>query len=160
MIPARRMALSLAISTLCWVANSCGAAGRGSPPCGAETATVAYVVDGDTIDLADGRRVRYLLVDTPEIDTDDCFAANALDLNAALVMGKSVGLEYDVECEDRYGRTLAYVRVSNRLVNSILLERGYARLLVIAPNTHYVDELRLLEAQARATRAGLWGACP
>lgn len=63
------------------------------------TFLVTKVVDGDTIDLADGRTVRYLNIDTPELAkgqaTDECFAIRAKEMNEKLVLGKKVRLEMD-----------------------------------------------------------------
>ena len=110
--------------------------GAGGSACGPTEATVAHVVDGDTVELQTGERVRYLLVDTPEITNgkNDCFGAEARDFNRNLVEGKTITLRYDVECEDRYGRLLAYVEVDGRDVNRLLVDRGYACVLHIPPN--------------------------
>ena len=96
-----------------------GACSAGSP-CGASEAKVTRVVDGDTIELDDGRKVRYLLVDTPETTSghNDCYGSNAVTFNTDLVLNKTVQLSYDVECTDRYGRTLAYVIVDGWLISS------------------------------------------
>ncbi|HTM19597.1 MAG TPA: thermonuclease family protein [Kofleriaceae bacterium] len=138
-----------------------GACGGGDPACGPAHAVVESVVDGDTVHLESGETVRYLMVDTPEIgNPGDCFADEARTFNSDLVLGREVDLVYDVECEDRFDRLLAYVWVSDREVNSLLLERGYACLLHIPPNgDDRVDELQALEDEARAAGRGMWGAC-
>jgi len=132
--------------------------------CGSEEAVVVRVLDGDTIELEDGNKVRYLHVDTPEIahngvEQDQCFAQEAKLLNEALVQGKTVQLEYDLNCADRFGRTLAFVSVEGRMVNKILIERGYGELAIYEPNTAREEEFKALEEEARETQAGLWGAC-
>jgi micrococcal nuclease len=139
-----------------------GCPGEGSA-CGPTSATVARVIDGDTVELSGGERVRYLLIDTPEITggKDECFGAEASQFNAQLVDGKTVSLAYDVQCEDRYGRLLAYVSVGDREVNRLLVERGYACVLHIPPNgedrrVEFLD----LQALAKALGRGMWGACP
>src|SRR5690242_6898196 len=67
--------------------------------CGPTSAVVDHVIDGDTVVLDSGERIRYLLVDTPEITNghNDCYGAEARDYNNMLVTGQSVTLEYDVE---------------------------------------------------------------
>ncbi len=79
----------------------------------ADRGVVRWVVDGDTVVLADGRHVRYIGIDTPEIDhakqQAEPLAYGARSVNRQLVEGQSVRLEYDRETTDRYGRTLAYV---------------------------------------------------
>jgi micrococcal nuclease len=131
-------------------------------PCGPPEATVARVIDGDTIALVGGVTIRYLLVDAPEA-TDghtDCYGASAARFNADLVLGRVVQLAYDTRCEDRFGRTLAYVTVGGQDVNRLLIERGYACVLYIPPDGDArAAELEALEAAARTSRRGLWGAC-
>jgi micrococcal nuclease len=130
--------------------------------CGAHEATVERVIDGDTIVVSGGIRIRYLLVDAPETTDghDDCYGANAAQFNSDLVLGKTVRLDYDVECEDRFGRTLAYVSVDGEDVGKLLVERGYACVLHIPPDGDTrAAEFEALQAAARTSRRGLWGAC-
>ncbi|HEX3763252.1 MAG TPA: thermonuclease family protein [Kofleriaceae bacterium] len=133
----------------------------GDPACGLREAVVDRVIDGDTI-VAGGIKVRYLLVNAPEI-TDghtDCYGANAAQFNTDLVLGKTVQLDYDVACEDAFGRTLAYVTVGGQDVNRLLIERGYACVLHIPPDGDArAGELTAVQAAARSARRGLWGAC-
>lgn len=130
--------------------------------CGPTEGTVARVIDGDTVELESGERVRYLMIDTPEITggKNDCYGAEARSFNEDLVLGKNVHLRYDVECEDQFGRLLAYVSVGGREVNSLMVERGYACLLSIPPNGQdRFDEFDELEAAAKSGMRGMWGAC-
>lgn len=127
----------------------------------AERATVKRVNDGDTVQLVDGRAVRYIGVNAPEIDhvrnASQPFGFEARALNAQLVEGRTVRLELDAERFDDYGRTLAYVfRPDGTLVNERLLQAGLAFCLYKLPNVKY--ESRLLAAQRTAMRAGrgLW----
>jgi micrococcal nuclease len=136
--------------------------GDPSPACGPREATVERVIDGDTIVVSGGVRIRYLLVDAPETTSgrNDCFGANATQLNTDLVLGQTVELDYDVECRDPFGRTLAYVTVDGQDVNRLLVERGFACVLHIPPGGDArAAEFEALEAAARASRRGLWGAC-
>ncbi len=140
--------------------GSCVPVGEGSS-CGPARAKVERVVDGDTIVLEDGTRVRYLLVDTPEFTKEvECYGAQASELNVSLVEGKEVTLEYDVECNDVYDRTLAYVSIDGRDVSLTLLERGYGCVLHIPPNGEdRLEAYRNAERNARIQKAGLWGSC-
>lgn len=131
-------------------------------PCGASEAKVTRVVDGDTIELDDGRKVRYLLVDTPETTQgkNDCYGSNAVQFNTDLVLNKTIQLSYDVECTDRYGRTLAYVIVEGQEVNSLIIQRGYGCVLHISPDgDSRADEFNAYQTEAKMKKAGLWGAC-
>ena len=135
----------------------------GGDPCGPGAGVVARVVDGDTIVLESGERVRYLLVDTPESTggADDCFGREAAMLNRELVLGREVTLAYDdAQCTDRFGRLLAYVRVAGREVNTLLVERGHACVLYLPPaGRDRRDEFEALESAARSGSRGMWGVC-
>ena len=128
---------------------------------------VRRVIDGDTVELADGHLVRYIGVDTPEVrrrsgDTwvmdPEPYALASTEANRRLVEGQRVRLEYDVQTHDRYGRLLAYVYVRDTFVNAVLLEGGYAQLLTIPPNVKHADEFRALAKDARRAGRGLWRA--
>ena len=130
------------------------------------SAVVARVIDGDTVELADGRRVRYLGIDTPELRkrvgqswvyAPEPFAEAAAAANRTLVEGRTVRLEYDARPYDRYNRLLAYIYVGETFVNAELLARGLARVLIIPPNVRHAEECEALQRQARQQRAGMWG---
>lgn len=131
-------------------------------PCGPPTGTVANVVDGDTVDLESGVRIRYLNVDTPESTggKNDCWGQQAAQANRDLVLGQQVTLTYDVECTDKYGRTLAYLKVGTTDVSKTLVETGNACVLVIPPNgADRKTEFEDAQSVAKTNRTGLWGAC-
>jgi len=146
-----------------------GAAGGGPEAAGlpdGETTRVADVIDGDTIEVGGGRRVRLIGVDTPETKHPDkgvqCYGREASAYTARLLpRGTRVRLVADVEERDRYDRLLAYVwRVSDGLfVNAALARDGYARPLTIPPNVAHTQQLTDLAARARERGRGLWGAC-
>lgn len=150
------MSVKLAVAALL------AAAGCGGSPCGATEAKVTRVVDGDTVELDDGRKIRYLLVDTPESTggATDCFGTNAKDFNTDLVMGKTVSLVYDIDCTDRFDRTLAYIYVDGTEVNTLIIERGYGCVLHISPNgDDRAAEFEALQLAAERANRGLWGSC-
>jgi micrococcal nuclease len=157
------MHLRLRIGSITLVAAFvvCGC-NSGAERCGPSRAKVTRVVDGDTVELEDGEKVRYLMIDTPESTggKNDCYGTEATEYNAALVLDRTVELSYDVECQDHYGRLLAYVKVDGQEVNSRLVEYGYACVLYIPPNgeDRHV-EFQTIEAQAKAAERGMWGAC-
>ncbi|WP_434386240.1 thermonuclease family protein [Melittangium boletus] len=130
--------------------------------CGPGAGVVARVVDGDTVVLHSGERVRYLLVDTPESTGGkrDCFGAEAREFNRSLVEGRGVRLSYGEACTDRYGRLLAYVSVEGQEVNTRLVHEGYACTLYVPPaGGTRRSEFQALESSARRARKGMWGAC-
>src|SRR5581483_1419814 len=130
-------------------------------------ARVVRAVDGDTIVVAfaDGHTdtVRILGADTPETHDPrkpvQCYGPEAAAYTRRRLTGALVQLEDDVVQRDVYGRRLAYVRVDGHLFEDELLERGYARLLVIAPNGAHARRLLHEELDARRRGAGLWTAC-
>lgn len=124
-------------------------------------AVVRYVVDGDTVELEDGTRVRILLVDAPEAThTTECWGPEATRYTRALLTGATVELVADVETTDRYGRALRYVEVDGQDVSEGLVRGGYACVLHIRPNgAGRVGRLRALEREAQRAGRGLWGAC-
>jgi len=136
--------------------------GGASSRCGSTEAVVERVIDGDTIELAGGERIRYLMVNAPETTggKNECYGTNAVTFNTDLVRGKMVQIRHDLDCQDQFGRTLAYVTVNGQEVNTLLIERGYACVLHIPPNgDDRADELEALEDTARLAKRGLWGAC-
>lgn len=143
--------------------SSCGGTSAPSSKCGPSTATVANVVDGDTIELTDGQKIRYLLVDAPEITKghNDCYGQEAAKFNTQMVAGQTIELRYDeAGCTDKYGRLLAYVSVGGVEVNARLVERGYACVLYLPPAGDARQiEFKKLESTARSNGAGVWGAC-
>lgn len=137
-----------------------------TPLPGGTDASVERVVDGDTLVLAGGTRVRLIGVDTPETVAPDkpveCFGPQASAATKALLpRGTAVRLVRDREARDRYQRDLAYVyRASDGLfVAGYLVREGFARPLSIKPNVAHRAELARWSDQARAERLGLWGAC-
>jgi micrococcal nuclease len=135
--------------------------GCGGSPCGDTEGKVTRVIDGDTIELESGEKIRYLLADTPEISgAGDCYGAEATRFNADLVLNKTVELSFDVQCTDMYGRTLAYVLVDGQEVNSLIIQRGYGCVLHISPDgdARY-EEFKALQLDAMTAMRGLWGAC-
>ena len=131
-----------------------------------EGAAVEDVVDGDTIVVAGGTRVRLIGIDTPETKDPrkpvQCFGAEASAYTASLLPpGTPVRLVFDVERFDRFGRTLAYVyrEADGLFVNVALVANGYAQVATFPPNVAHADELTVLARTAREEGRGLWSAC-
>jgi len=120
---------------------------------------VSRVIDGDTIELNSGERVRYIGINTPEITLgkNECFGAEASKENKKLVEGKYVLLERDVSETDKYDRLLRYVWLGDVMVNQYLVAHGYAQVATYPPDVKY--QKNFLEAQkiARESKIGLWG---
>lgn len=149
--------------------------GPGSAMAGNEYVYVSRVVDGDTLHLSGGQRVRLIGIDTPELHHSaklerdarkshmnvrqiQAMGAKASAFTKALCEGKKVRLEYDVEKRDKYRRILAYVYLEDgTFVNAKIVEEGYAQIMTIPPNVKYAELFLKLEREAREKRKGLWG---
>lgn len=130
-------------------------------PVETQQTVVQRVSDGDTVVLIDGRRVRYIGIDTPELHHPtkpvQYYAREAAEFNRQLVEGKPVRLEFDIEQKDKYGRTLAYLYLPDgTFVNAELVRQGYAQTLTIPPNVRHADQFKELQKEARMARRGLW----
>jgi micrococcal nuclease len=137
---------------------------RPAPPPAPELAegwrVVERVVDGDTLVLDGGERVRLIGVDTPELHHPEVevesFAEESAAFTERMCLGKRVRLEYDHDIMDHYGRTLAYVYLEDgKLLNAEIIRQGYGHAYTRFPFAHR-DEFRVLEREARAARRGLW----
>jgi len=119
-----------------------------------EEALVAWVIDGDTIELADGRHVRYLGIDTPE--SGEPYAEEATAKNKELVEGKIVELHPGKRDQDEYGRLLRYVYVDGVFVNAELVAQGFANAYIFDPDERFSQVLVQLEQYAKLRQQGLW----
>lgn len=120
-----------------------------------EIAQVTRVIDGDTIDvLLNGKteRIRYVQINTPERD-EPCFAEST-QANADLVADKTVVLVHSEKLTDPFGRLLHYVYVGDIMVERVLVEQGFAEVVLYPPNDKHYDEFVQLEAEAAAAGRG------
>jgi len=137
-----------------------GACG-GEPSAPPQAALVVEVVDGDTLMLAGGIKVRVLGIDAPEMEKDghpaDFLAHQAKAALAELTLNRTVSLEYDRQRYDHYGRLLAYLFLPDHtLVNAELVRRGLAGVYFIAPNLRYQKELLTAQQEAIEAQRGVW----
>lgn len=126
-----------------------------------EKATVTRVIDGDTIELQSGARVRYLGIDTPETvdpnEPEQPFGLEASVRNKELVEGKTVYLQKGLRDIDEYGRLLRYVYLEDgTFVNAELVAEGYAKSYIFDPEDWYSQTLIQLEQYARMKKVGIW----
>jgi micrococcal nuclease len=126
------------------------------------SATIERVIDGDTVVLEGGERVRLLQIDAPEA-SEECYAAAAArELNRLSPRGTPVVLETDpvLDRRDRYGRLLRYEHVGRTNVNVELVRRGAATpYFYRGERGRYAGRLLAAIADARSHRRGMWGAC-
>jgi len=129
-----------------------------------DRAVVASVADGDTLRLRDGRRVRLVQIDAPELGSGECYSRAARAALLALAPpGTAVTLEADPALDrvDRYGRLLRYVRRGTANLNVELVRRGAAAPYFYRGDLgRYADELLRAARLAKTAKRGLWNACP
>lgn len=154
---ARRHA-ALGLIAALMVATACASEGDAAP----STARVARVVDGDTLVLVGGGRVRLVQVDAPE-ESRECHArASTRALRSLAPPGSSARLETDPALDrvDTFGRFLRYVHVRGVNVNVELVRRGAATpWFYDGDRGRYAPLLLAAMLEARGARRGVWGAC-
>lgn len=145
-----------------------------APAAAPEAVTVAYVIDGDTLQVTDPagaeQRVRILGIDAPEIAHHDqageCGGQEAAErLRALLPEGTTVQLHTDsrADDEDRYGRLLRYVYLTDGTdVGATLITEGYAYAYTPTsePDPDRAKSYQDATTTARATGVGSWSTCP
>lgn len=135
-----------------------------TPPAPLEPETpyvVQRTIDGDTLLLANRTRVRLIGIDTPELAHNDQpaepFAEAAAQWLDERVTGKAVSLEFDFERYDQYDRTLAYVYLSDTLLNEEIIRQGYSRAqLQYNYSARMKKHFRKAEEEARNAKRGIW----
>ena len=157
-----RLILSLAAVTA--VLGACGPASAAAPAPDPWACEIARIVDGDTFHCADGRKVRLIGIDSPELRQGAAAREAREALQRLLPVGRAIRLQIDVAARDRWGRILAYAWSGSRLVNEAMIRGGWALLYTVPPNVKYVGRLERAQNEARAAGAGLWASggfeCP
>ena len=117
---------------------------------------VKRVVDGDTIELANGQIVRFVGVNAP--NNGDPFEEEATEANQKLVQGKTVTFEYDAYTSDRFGRVLAYPFVDGKNVVVELARQGMVKVTIYEDRRKlkYQDELLRTQDEAKKKKLGIW----
>lgn len=122
---------------------------------------VKRVIDGDTVELITGQIIRFLGINTPEIQSRyhdaEAGGERAKQWLRQTLSNSEFFIEYDQQRHDKYGRTLAHCFLADgRYLNALLVEEGLASVTLIPPNLRYSDTL--IEAQNRAEQAkkGIW----
>lgn len=122
---------------------------------------VAKVLDGDTVVLKGGKRVRLLGINAPEIksrhrdgETGGIIAKEWLQEK---IQGRKIYLEYDQQKQDHYKRLLAHLYLSNgEHLNLMLVEKGLAVVNLLPPNLRHADALVRAQQRAERQKLGIW----
>lgn len=135
--------------------------------------TIKKVVDGDTVRSSEGKKIRLIGINAPELEKPEkhqaaeMYSQEAYQCLKNLVEGKKVYVEYDQEQKDQYGRELCYLwtEVPQKIskenlckynVNAYLLHEGYARTYTFKPNVKYSSLFHEIEQDAKADKRGIW----
>jgi endonuclease YncB( thermonuclease family) len=122
---------------------------------------VSYVYDGDTVKLRDGSKLRFIGINTPEIDHDggrsEPYAQAARERVQQLLGDARLRIRFGDERRDRYGRLLGHPYLPDgRSLNVLLLQEGLASTLVVPPNTWNHQCYQSAERRARTRGTGIW----
>jgi len=117
---------------------------------------VKRVIDGDTIELANGQIVRYVGVNAP--NSGEPYEEEAMEANQKLVQGKTIMLEYDAYTSDRFGRVLAYPFLDGKNVVIELARMGLVKVTIYEDRMKlkYQDELLKAQEEAKKKKRGIW----
>ncbi len=146
----------LTLSSAAWAGPTC------PKPDYDETARIKYIVDGDTLHLKDGRKIRLIGINAPELahgnKPAEAFSREATNaLKRLFKNSQSVSLVYGEEKHDHYQRLLAHIFTNDgKNAQSLLLRQGYARAITFPPNTRFADCYLQQERLARCNKKGLW----
>ncbi|MFH0856283.1 MAG: lamin tail domain-containing protein, partial [bacterium] len=137
-----------------------------------ELVKVKYVIDGDTIELQDGRRVRYIGIDTAELngsgsEDDECLAWVAREKNRILLeQSKDIKLVKDIGADkDKYGRLLRYVYGNTIFINETLAREGLAKSFIcksymsdcpVMEDAIRINEIINAEKEAQSFKRGIY----
>ena len=154
-----------------------GVANASAPPL--VSAKVLKIIDGDTLVVrlvGHKERLRLIGIDCPESTVNEKTrqdsAKTGADIRQITAMGRQatkfvrslvgagdfVGLEFDAQQRDKYGRLLAYVYLPDgRMLNEVIAQEGYAHLLTYPPNVRYTERFRVAVQEALEHKRGLWG---
>jgi endonuclease YncB( thermonuclease family) len=147
-----------------WALSAPAVSGCPSPaPGAAEVVHLAYVIDGDTVILEGGERVRLIGIDTPELGhegaSDQPLAAEAAQVLRELAgpRGARLRIQPGADPRDRHGRRLAHLfGADGRHLAEQVLRRGLGYVAAVPPNLRYIDCLQAAQGAARREGLGLW----
>jgi len=126
-----------------------------------ENASIKRIIDGDTLHLSDGRRVRLIGINTPELGKKQQHAeplAEQAKQRLQKLAGTQIKLRWGKEKKDRYGRLLAHAFTPDgRNINALLLATGMAAAIQIPPNLWAYRCYLRTENLARKQQFGIWG---
>lgn len=119
---------------------------------------VSQIIDGDTIRLSTGEKVRLIGINAPERDQPYYDAATQKLIE--LIGDNRITLKKDVTDKDQYGRLLRYVYANDTFLNLEMVKQGYAISYPFPPNTKHLDNFEVAQEEARNSQIGIWTPSP
>ncbi len=116
---------------------------------------VTYVVDGDTLEIETGERVRFVCIDTPE--RGESGYSEAKEYLKGLVLNKEIKLVKDISETGKYGRLVRYVYLTDgTFVNELIVKNGYGKAYWYEPDTTLCPQIQEAEDYAKENELGIW----
>ncbi|MBI4225857.1 thermonuclease family protein [Candidatus Roizmanbacteria bacterium] len=122
-----------------------------------EKLIVSRVVDGDTVQLKNGKEVRLYGISTPE--KKESYYSEAKQFTESLVLNKEITLVQEEKYkQDKFGRLLGYVFVDGVNLNIELVRNGLAKVVLYEKRAKikYQDELLAAENNAKSQQLAIW----
>jgi micrococcal nuclease len=122
------------------------------------TVKLSKCVDGDTAHFTKVGKSRFLYVDTPESTIQhEAYGKTAANYTCSkLKSGKKIQLQYDGVKKDKYNRSLVWVWVDGKLLQKLLVQKGYVEKFYDYGSYSYESELIKLQKKAQKNKVGLW----
>ena len=115
---------------------------------------VTRVIDGDTIEISTGEKVRLICIDTPELGEKGY--SDATNYLKGLILNKEVELVKDISETDRYDRLLRYIYLNDVFVNERIVYYGYGKSYPYYPDTSKCPEIQNAELHAKQNDLRVW----
>ncbi|WP_036728993.1 thermonuclease family protein [Peptoniphilus mikwangii] len=133
-----------------------------------EIAVIKTVIDGDTVILENGDKIRIIGINTPEIGKkEELYGIEAKEFAEKILLNKKIYLEKDKKYFDKYGRKLRYIwleipekitkgTIEEYNFSAIQLKNGFARTYTFKPNVKYLDYFKKIQKSAIKNKEGMW----
>lgn len=115
---------------------------------------VTKIIDGDTIEVNNGTKIRLICIDTPEMGEEYYYESKNYLTN--LILNKEIQLEKDISDVDKYGRLLRYVYLENDFINELIVLGGYGKYYPYNPDIALCSKIENAEQIARNKNLGIW----
>ncbi|MSS74440.1 thermonuclease family protein [Candidatus Pacearchaeota archaeon] len=115
---------------------------------------VTKIIDGDTIEIESGQRIRLICINTPE--KGEGGYKEAKDYLKSTILNKKVVLKKDISETDRHDRLLRYLYLNNKLINELIARKGYGVTFPYEPDTKFCAKIKKAEKKAKKEHIGLW----